>query len=320
MCARMHGWYSCRLQSDMWRMAELLIQQGLNWITLGCIYALLAIGFSLIFGVLNVIHFSHGDVAMTAPFICLALATAFGATSPTWLVLALVIAILAVGLLGVVLDRVVIRQFRDAPAMMALVSTVALGIVIRESIRHLYPEGSNPHAFPRLVSGVAFEIAGVPVNWFALLVTVLTVVLIGSLFVFLRMTPLGLRIRAASEDRVVARMMGIRDGRVFRATFFIASAIGAIAGLLFASYAGVTRFDFGIMAGLLGFSAAVIGGLGSMPGAILGGLIIAGIEVLAQTFVPDGASYRLVFVFVLVIVVLVFRPAGLLGRPVMEKV
>lgn len=305
-------------------MAELLFQQSVNWITLGSIYALLAIGFSLIFGVLNVIHFSHGDVAMTAPFIALAaaqaLATAFGAAAPAGLVLALVVAVLAVGLIGAVLDKVVIRRFRDAPAMMALVATVALGIVIRELIRHLYPQGSNPHAFPRLVSGAAFEFADVPVSWFALLVVGLTTLLVALLFVFLRLTPLGLRIRAASEDRIVARMMGIRDGRVFRATFFIASAIGAIAGLLFASYAGVTRFDFGVMAGLLGFSAAVIGGLGSMPGAIVGGLVIAGIEVLAQTFVPDGASYRLVFVFVLVIVVLVFRPAGLLGRTTMEKV
>jgi branched-subunit amino acid ABC-type transport system permease component len=227
---------------------------------------------------------------------------------------------MAVGVIGIVLDKTVIRRFRDAPAMMALVATVALGIVIRELIRHLYPQGSNPHAFPRLVSGVAFEVGTVPISWFALLVVLLTIALVALLFFFLKMTPLGLRIRAASEDRVVARMMGIRDTRVFRATFFIASAIGAIAGLLFASYAGVTRFDFGVMAGLLGFSAAVIGGLGSMPGAILGGLIIAGIEVLAQTFVPDGASYRLVFVFLLVIVVLIFRPAGLLGRPVMEKV
>ena len=305
-------------------MAELIIQQMVNWMTLGCIYALLAIGFSLIFGVLNVIHFSHGDVAMTAPFISLALmqmlATAIGASGPVWLVAAVLAAIVIVGLIGIALDKVVIRRFRDAPAMMALVATVALGIVIRELIRHLYPQGSNPHAFPRLVSGVAFEVGGVQVNWFALLVVALTVTLVALLFVFLKMTPLGLRIRAASEDRIVARMMGIRDTRVFRATFFIASAIGAVAGLLFASYAGVTRFDFGIMAGLLGFSAAVIGGLGSMPGAILGGLIIAGIEVLSQTFVPDGASYRLVFVFLLVIVVLVFRPVGLLGRAVMEKV
>lgn len=305
-------------------MAELLVQQTINWITLGSIYALFAIGFSLIFGILNVIHFSHGDVALTAPFITLAalqmLSGVLGASVEAWLVLSVILAVLAVGMIGAVLDKVVIRRFREAPAMMALVATVALGIVIRELIRHLYPQGSNPHAFPRLVSGVAFEISGVPVSWFVLLVIAATVLLVALLFVFLRLTPLGLRIRAASEDRVVARMMGIRDGRVFRATFFVASAIGAIGGVLFASYAGVTRFDFGIMAGLLGFSAAVIGGLGSMPGAIIGGLIIAGIEVLAQTFVPDGASYRLVFVFLLVIVVLVFRPAGLLGRTVMEKV
>lgn len=305
-------------------MTELLVQQLLNWITLGCIYALLAIGFSLIFGVLNVIHFSHGDVAMTAPFISLAmaqvLAAALGASGPISLLVAAPAAVVAVGLIGIVLDKLVIRRFRDAPAMMALVATVALGIVIRELIRHLYPQGSNPHAFPRLVSGMALEFFGVSVSWFTLLVVLLTIALVTALFVFLRMTPLGLRIRAASEDRVVSRMMGIHDARVFRSTFLIASAIGAIAGLLFASYAGVARFDFGVMAGLLGFSAAVIGGLGSMPGAIIGGLTIAGIEVITQTFVPDGASYRLVFVFLLVITVLIFRPEGLLGRAVVEKV
>lgn len=303
-------------------MAELLVQQGINWITLGSIYALLAIGFSLLFGVLNVIHFSHGDVSLTAPFMALATVQVLAASlgpGPA-LLLAAICACVGTGLLGMALDKVVIRRFRDAPAMMALVATVALGIVIREAIRHIYPEGSNPHAFPRLASGSAFELAGVPINWFTILVTGLTAALVALLYVFLYKTPLGLRIRAASQDRIVARLFGIHDDRIFRATFFIASATGAIAGLLFASYAGVTRFDFGILAGLLGFSAAVIGGLGSMPGAIMGGLIIAGIETIAQTFIPGGASYRLVFVFALVIVVLVFRPAGLLGRTAVEKV
>jgi branched-chain amino acid transport system permease protein len=303
-------------------MTELLVQQAVNWITLGSIYALLAIGFSLLFGVLNVIHFSHGDVSLTAPFVALAaIQVAAASLGPgAGLFFAAICAVLAAGLLGMALDKVVIRRFRDAPAMMALVATVALGIVIREVIRHVYPQGSNPHAFPRLVSGVAFEVGGVSVNWFAILVAGITVALVVLLYVFLYRSSLGLRIRAASQDRVVARLFGIRDDRVFRATFFIASAIGAVAGLLFASYAGVTRFDFGVLAGLLGFSAAVIGGLGSMPGAILGGLIIAGIETLAQTFIPGGAAYRLVFVFMLVIAVLVFRPAGLLGRTVVEKV
>lgn len=307
-------------------MSEFVLQQVVNWLTLGSIYALLAIGFSLLFGVLNIIHFSHGDVSLVSPFVALALVqgvfvAATGGSATTGALLAsAIVAVLAVGLIGVVLDKLVVRRFRDAPAMMALVATVALGIVIRELVRHIYPQGSNPHAFPRLVPGRAFEIAGVSVSWFAVFVLAATVVLVTLLYIFLKHTPLGLRIRAASEDRTVARLMGIRHDRVFRATFFIASAIGGVAGLLFASYVGVMRFDFGIFAGLLGFSAAVIGGLGSMPGAIIGGLIIAGIETVVQATVPNGAAYRLVFVFLLVVVVLVFRPAGLLGRTAIEKV
>lgn len=139
-------------------MHDALFQQLINWLTLGCIYSLLALGFSLLFGVLQVIHFSHGDVAMVAPFIALAavqaLATALGGSAP-WLVLGLacLVAIAAVGGLGIALDRLVISRFRNAPAMMPLVATVALGIVIRELIRHLYPQGSNPHAFPAIAQG-----------------------------------------------------------------------------------------------------------------------------------------------------------------------
>ena len=127
-------------------------------------------------------------------------------------------------------------------------------------------------------------------------------------------------IRAVSQDLDAARLMSISPSRIFRATFFIASAIGAIGGLFFSSYAGMVRFDFGIDVGLIGFSAAVVGGLGSMPGAIIGSLLIAGIDTLDQATVPNGASYRLVFAFLLVIAVLVFRPSGLLGRPLIEKV
>ena len=125
---------------------------------------------------------------------------------------------------------------------------------------------------------------------------------------------------ADSFARNIARLMAIRPGRIFAATFFLASAVGAIGGIFFASYAGVVRFDFGIQLGLIGFSAAVIGGLGSMQGAILGSLLIAGIDTLVQATMVEGASYRLVFAFLLVILVLVLRPSGILGRPVMEKV
>ncbi len=305
-------------------MQDILFQQIINWLTLGCIYSLLALGFSLLFGVLQVIHFSHGDVAMVAPFIALAavqaVATALGGAAP-WMVLGLacLIAVASVGGLGIVLDKLVIGRFRDSPAMMPLVATVALGIVIRELIRHVYPEGSNPHAFPAIAQGaIATPLGNVPV--ISLVAVLVSVGLMGLLFYALHHTPAGMRIRAVSQDRDTARLFAIPPGPVFRNTFFIASAVGAVGGVFLASYAGVVRFDFGVQAGLIGFSAAVVGGLGSLGGAIVGSLLIAAIETLVQGYVPNGTSYRLVFVFVLVIGVLIFRPAGLFGVQKMEKV
>lgn len=304
-------------------MDPLVVQHLVNWLTLGSIYALVALGFSLLFGVLNVIHFSHGDVSMVAPFIVLGVISAlYGSVMPAdmpGLVLAVVIALVATGLLGILLDRLVIRRFRDSPAMMALVATVALGTVLRELIRTLYPQGSNPKPFPRFISGHV-SIGEISLSSYSLFVIIVSALAMFALFWMMRNTQLGLRIRAVSEDRSAARLMAIDPNRVFAATFFIASAVGAIGGVFFASYAGVVRFDFGIMYGLLGFSAAVIGGLGSMQGAIIGSMVIAGIDIAVQATFPEGAPYRLVFIFLLVILVLVVKPSGLLGRPVMEKV
>ncbi len=305
-------------------MDAFVMQNLLNWLVLGSIYALVALGFSLLFGVLDVIHFSHGDVSIVAPFVVLAtfqalVSTAFPVGTAGALVLASALAILAVGLVGVLADRLVIRRFRNAPAMMALVATVALGTVIRELIRMVYPQGSNPKPFPRLLES-RVQLGDLAVPLFSLFVIAVSVLMMAVLFAVMRYTPLGMRIRAVAEDRNIARLMAIRPGRIFAATFFLASAVGAIGGIFFASYAGVVRFDFGIQLGLIGFSAAVIGGLGSMQGAILGSLLIAGIDTLVQATMVEGASYRLVFAFLLVILVLVLRPSGILGRPVMEKV
>jgi branched-chain amino acid transport system permease protein len=305
-------------------MTDVLIQQAVNWITLGSIYALVAVGFSLLFGVLNIIHFSHGDVSFLAPFLALAAVQAVGAAAgaagtPAAYFLLAALAVAVTGLLGVLLDILVIQRFRNAPVMMALVATVALGIVLRELIRHLFPNGSNPHAFPRLVSGELW-LFGIRLPAFSVAAVLVSVAAVAALFVMLNQTRLGLHIRAVSQDRDAARLMAINPGRIFRATFFVASAIGAIGGLFFASYAAMVRFDFSVEVGLIGFSAAVLGGLGSMPGAIVGSLLVAGLDVLVQAVVPNGASYRLVFVFLLIIGVLVFRPAGLFGRTVIEKV
>ena len=249
---------------------------------------------------------------------------AFGAAlgAPTSLggfALAALLAIILTGLLGVALDVLVIQRFRNAPAMMALVATVALGIVLREIIRNGFPNGSNPHPFPRIVSG-SLDVGGFAIPTFDLAAMLTAVLCVALLFFLLGNTRLGLHIKAVSQDRDAARLMAISPSRIFRMTFFIASVVGAVGGLFFSSYAGMARFDFSIEIGLIGFSAAVVGGLGSMPGAIIGSLLIAGLDTLVQAVVANGASYRLVFVFLLVIGVLVFRPSGLLGKTAIEKV
>jgi len=301
-----------------------LFQHISNWLALGCIYSLIAIGFSLLFGLLNVIHFSHGDLSMTAPFAALAvlhvLLGAWGVVGGvSGLLLALMFAVLITGVLGIAADKLVIRRFRHSPAMMALVATVALGTLVRESIRAFYPQGSNPKAFPVLFEGVlpfgALQWSVQPL--FMILGTVVVVVLMAAL---LQRTTLGTCIRAVAQDRDMARLMGIFPERIFAFCFFLASSIGALGALFFASHVGVVRFDFGVQLGLIGFSAAVIGGLGSMCGAIAGSLIIAAIEVMAQANLQAGASWRLVFIFLLVILMLCVRPSGLLGKPVIEKV
>lgn len=305
-------------------MDAILAQHLMNWLVLASIYTLVALGFSLLFGVLNVIHFSHGDVSIIAPFIALAIVSALissvlPATGAFSLILACLIAIVATGIIGILLDWLVIRRFRNAPAMMALVATVALGTVVREMIRSFYPQGSNPKPFPELISSrIHFGEITIPSS--SLFMIGVSVLMVIGLFVLMHRTPLGVRIRAVAEDVNIARLMAINPNKIFAATFFIASATGAIGGIFYASYAGVVRFDFGVQLGLIGFSAAVIGGLGSMQGAILGSLLIAGIDSLVQATVPDGASYRLVFVFLLVIFVLVIKPSGVLGKPVFEKV
>jgi branched-subunit amino acid ABC-type transport system permease component len=300
---------------------EQVIQQIVNWLALSSVYALLAIGFSLLFGVINVIQFSHGDVGLVAPFVAVAcLSTASALVPGAGLLVAILISILAIGFLGILLDRVMIRRFRTAPPMMALVATVALGIVLRELIRLIYPDGSNPHPFPVLIEGNAVTIGGVNVSWLVVSMLVVTVAMVAALTLFLHRTTLGMHIRAVSQDLDMARMLAINPNRIFQATFFIASATGAVAGVFYASYIGLMRFDLGIIAGLLGFSAAVIGGLGNMTGAVIGSLVLAALDTLAQAVLPDGTAYRLVVAFLLVLVVLVFRPAGLLGRVVPEKV
>lgn len=305
-------------------MLELVTNQVTSWLVLVSIYALLAIGFSLLFGVLDVIHFSHGDVSFLSAFLVLGLLAALdpvlGAAGTLAPLLAVVAAVIATGLIGAALYAVVLRPFHARSQLMVLVATVALGIVIRQIVRHVVPQGSTAHAFPSMLSELAFRVGDAGVNWFVLVTVLTTLALMVVMYFILNHTLTGVRIRAVAEDVEVAQMMGISTVRMAMLTFFLASAVGAVGGVFFAVEIGAIRFDYGILFGLLGFSAAVIGGLGSVFGAVIGALIVGTVQTLAQIFLPAGPAYQQVVAFLVVIAFLVFRPTGLLGEKVVEKV
>ncbi len=302
-------------------------QQILNGLLLGCNYTLIAIGFSLFFGALNVVHFSHGDVCILGSFVVLifyAVGSASGifAALPPGLSVPLLIATAAAvtGIFGAIFEKLVIKPFRHAPLLMVLVATVALGLIIREAIRLFYPQGSNPQIFPRFLPEGSFSISGVLVHYDSLIILVTTVGLIIFMFLLIEKTRTGAAIRAISQDIEAAMMMGININATVAVTFLVGSGLGAIAGILNGAYVSIIRFDMGLMGGIKGFSAAVVGGLGNIYGAIFGGLVLGFVETFASAFIPGGTAYKDVFAFLVVIFFLVFKPSGILGEKVYEKV
>ena len=303
------------------------IEQIMFALMLSSTYALISVGFTLFFGAINIVHFSHGDVAMLGAFAGIILygimtLTGLMSTVPFWLgtLLTFVVGCTLIGLLGTFFERTAIKPFRKSPLLMVLVATIALGIIIRESVRLFYPQGSNPQVFPPLLPQTSILIGELVIRWNHVLILLISVLLIGMMILFINRTKTGLAIRAISQDIEAANLMGINSDIVIAVTFLIGSVLAGLAGLLVGSYQTVVRFDIGLMGGIKGFSAAVVGGLGSFYGAIVGSLVLGFVESLVSAYVPGGAPYKDVFAFVIVIFFLVFKPSGILGRPAPIKI
>jgi branched-chain amino acid transport system permease protein len=306
---------------------DLIIQQIINGLMLGCNYTLIAMGFSLFFGALNVVHFSHGDVCILGSFILLILYALgetvgfFSVVPPlTSIPLLILAAALLTGIFGIVFEKLVIKPFRHAPELMVLVATVALGIVIRETIRIFYPQGANPQIFPTILYDEGFDLGSLWIRYDSMIILAATVSLIVAVFWFVQKTRTGSAIRAISQDLEAAMMMGININTTVAVTFCLGAVLGAMAGILNGAYIGLIRFDMGLMGGIKGFSAAVVGGLGNIYGAILGGLVLGFVETFASALIPGGTAYKDVFAFLVVIFFLVFKPSGIVGEKVFEKV
>jgi len=303
------------------------IEQIMFALMLSSTYALISVGFTLFFGAINIVHFSHGDVAMLGSFIGIILygiltLTGILGTFPFWVSSLIVIGVtcILVGFAGALFERVAIKPFRRSPLLMVLVATIALGIVIRESVRLFYPQGSNPQVFPQILPAGSFNLGELVVRWNHMLILLISILLILLMVLFINRTKTGMAFRAISQDMEAANLMGINSDRIIAATFLLGSILAGLAGVLIGSYQTVVRFDIGLMGGIKGFSAAVVGGLGNFYGAIVGSVILGFVESLVSAYVPGGAPYKDVFAFLIVIFFLVFRPAGVIGKAVPVKI
>ncbi|HEX7952181.1 MAG TPA: branched-chain amino acid ABC transporter permease [Burkholderiales bacterium] len=298
-------------------------QYVLNGLMLGVIYAMVAVGFTLFFGVLDVIKFSHGDVVMVGAFAALTVFLCMqdaGVTSPLiLLLLSTAAAMLAMALLGALIARFLVLPLRKAPALNTLLITLMAGLALREAIRLFYPSGSNPKPFPRLLPADTYDFGTLTVRLdnFILLVTGLLAIV--AVHLLINRTRLGLAIRAVAQDPETARVMGVNFERIVLITFGVGSALAALAGVTNGLYYNEINFGMGLLLGVIGFSAAVVGGLGNIYGAILGGFLFAALQTAGAIWFSVPA-YKDVFAFAAVILLMAWKPTGLIAEKSAERV
>src|SRR6186997_3354099 len=304
--------------------AGLLAQYVMNGLMLGMMYALVAVGFTLFFGVLDVIKFSHGDVLTVGAFA--ALATYVGlrmlGLNSNWLdlVVILVVATLAMAFLGMAIARYLVMPLRSAPALNTLLITLMLGTVLRESVRLFYPQGANPKPFPALLPSVSVNFGNFNLRLDSALMLATGMLVIVGLQLLLNRTKLGLAIRAVAQDEETARTMGVNFTAIVLITFAIGSGLAAFAGIMNGLYYNEINFGIGLYLGVVGFSAAIIGGLGSIYGAILGGFLFAALQTIGAVALPFASAYKDVFAFAVVIIFMAWRPTGLIQEKISERV
>ena len=302
----------------------LVINQVITGLMLGIMYALIASGFSLLFGVLNVVQFAHADLCFLGAFVSMAVMTFLSKIEffPAWLVIfiTVIFTVIITGLIGIIVEKVCVKPFRKSPGLIILLSTVAVGFIIREGIKIFYPSGASPKLFPLSFPQWAFSMGGVTIRFSNIMIIIIAGLIYFLLSIFINKTKIGLQIRATSQNVEAAQVFGIDLDKIFMITFFLASAIGAVAGILNGIYYNIVKFDMGLMGGVIGFSAAVMGGLGNVYGAIIGGLILGIVESFTMAFVPGGSPYKEIFAFIVVVLFLLFKPSGILGKKVIEKV
>jgi branched-chain amino acid transport system permease protein len=300
-------------------------QELVNGVTTGALYSLIALGFSMVYGVLKLLNFAHGDLYMVGAYIGFFVIQWFGGSQhlsiavPLLLVIMFVLAGVLVGGLGVAIERFAYRPLRDAPRIAPLITAIGISFFLESAALLLFGAQFrvyNTSEFIKLSSGI--QVGSVTIDSVQIMVLVLGVVLMAGLQLLVNRTKLGKQMRAVAADREAAEMLGINVNFVITATFFLGSALAGVAGIMGGLLFNQVTNTIGFIAGLKAFTAAVVGGIGSIPGAMLGGLLIG----LAESFVTGyiSSTYTNLLVFALLIVVMLLRPSGLLGRAQLQKV
>jgi branched-chain amino acid transport system permease protein len=299
-------------------------QYAINGLMLGVMYGLVAVGFTLFFGVLDVIKFSHGDVLTVGAFAGFAtyLGLKAAGISAPWLQLVILsfVALSVTALLGAAIARYLVLPLRTAPALNTLLLTLMLGTVLREAIRLLFPDGSNPKPFPALLPTNAMTWGSFTLRADSLILLIAGLLMIVLVHFIISRTKLGLAIRAVAQDAETARTMGINFTLVVAITFAIGSSVAAFAGVMNGLYYNEINFGMGLLLGVIGFSAAVVGGLGNIYGAILGGFLFAALQTIGAVALPFASAYKDVFAFAVVILIMTLRPTGLIAEKTSERV
>jgi branched-chain amino acid transport system permease protein len=290
---------------------------------------MVAVGFTLFFGVLDVIKFSHGDVLTAGAFAGLATyagLVSLNVTSPLLQLLAVtLVAVASMGFLGALIAKYLVLPLRSAPPLNTLLLTLMLGSALRECVRLFYPQGANPKPFPRLLPEDSLTLGSFTLRMDNALLLVGGVAAIAAVHFLITRTRLGLAIRAVAQDPETARIMGIDFERVVLLTFALGSGLAALAGVMNGLYYNEINFSIGLLLGVIGFSAAVVGGLGNIYGAILGGFLFAGLQTIGAVLLPAllpevPSAYKDVFAFAAVIVFMACRPTGLIAERTAERV
>ena len=303
---------------------EYFLQQLINGLTLGAIYALIAIGYTMVYGIIGMINFAHGEVYMIGSFVGLIVFLALGLIGITWAPLAiaivLLVAMLITGLYGWSIERVAYRPLRDSFRLAPLISAIGMSVLLQNYIQLV--QGTNNKPYPRIFQG-GFTLLdsgdfAVKLNYLQIVIILLTVALMAGFSMLIARSPLGRAQRACEQDRTMAALLGVNVDRTISMTFVMGAALAAVAGVMVGLYYGVVDFFIGFLAGVKAFTAAVLGGIGSLPGAMLGGLLIGLIETFWAGYF--SSEYKDVATFGILVLVLIFKPTGLLGRPDLEKV